>query len=138
MIYLFLPLLFLFGCSPNSLEDYQYQGEALCRTIALDLQKIHTRDELAANLPELKKLFSALINLIIEAKEFQLAHPEQEGIDPAYYEHEYADGLKDELARLCKLEGGRDLIEKAQREALIRLDSFEREIRKKQAKTTSN
>lgn len=132
MIYLILPLLFLFGCSPHSLEDYQFQGEALCRTMVVELQKIHTRDELSAALPELKRQFSAFVNLMIEAKEFQLKHPEQEGIDPAYYEHEYAEGLKDELARLCKLEGGRELIEKAQREALIRLSVFLDDTQKKQ------
>jgi hypothetical protein len=134
MIYIALPLLLLFGCSPHSLEDYQFQGEALCRTLVIELQKIHTRDELAAALPSLKKQFSALVDLIIEAKGFQLKHPEQEGIDPAYYEHEYAAELKDELTRLCKLEGGREMIEKAQREALIRLDAFKQESLKRAKK----
>ncbi|MBI2742487.1 MAG: hypothetical protein HYX48_01040 [Chlamydiales bacterium] len=120
-IYIFLLVLIVAGCSPNSLEDYQFQGEALCRVIVLDLQKVHTREELNKALPRLTEQFNTLAKLIIEAKEYQAAHPGEAGIDPAYYEHEYAEGLKDELARICQLEGGRELIEKAQREALILL-----------------
>ena len=95
-----------------------------------ELEKIHTREELTSALPRLKKQFAQLTELMVEAKEFQLKHPEEAGIDPGYYEHPYAEALKGELERVCKLEGGKELIEKAQREALIRLDAFEHSLRK--------
>lgn len=113
--------LLLAGCSSHSLEEYQYEGEALCRVIVKELQKVQSKEELAAALPALKKHFHELVVLIIEAKEFQRNHPDEAGIDPAYFEHPYAEALKEELIRLCKLEGGKEMLEKAQKEALILL-----------------
>lgn len=131
MYLFFLPFLFLFGCSPHSLEEYQYEGEALCRVIALELQKIHSREDLARELPRLKKHFSRLVDLMIEAKEFQRKHFKEESIDPTCYDHPSADLLKEQLSRVCRLEGGLEMIETAQREALIRLDAFTHALKKK-------
>lgn len=117
-------LLCLTGCSSNSLEQYQYDGEALCKALVKELREIRTREELARELPRVKKGFEAITALIIEAKEYQRKHPGEEGSDPADFEHPYAEELKEELTRLCMLEGGRELIERAQKEALIRLDGF--------------
>ena len=113
--------LILAGCSSHSLEEYQYEGEAICRVLVKELEKIQTKEELAAIVPKLKKHFHDLVVLIGQAKEYQKKHPEEAEIDPAYYEHPYAEALKDEMVRLCKLEGGREIFEKAQREALILL-----------------
>lgn len=75
-------------------------------------------------LPKLKKHYQALVELMIEGKELQRKHPDQEEVDPAHYPHLYVDILKEELERICTLEGGREMLEKAEKEALIRLDYF--------------
>lgn len=120
----FVFLLFLASCSSNSLEQYQYEGEALCKALVKEMREIETRDQLAQALPRLKKQFEAVVVLMIEAKEYQRNHPGEEGVDPADFDHPHADALKEELTRLCRLEGGREMIEKAQAESLIRLDRF--------------
>ncbi len=125
-----LLLLFLAGCAPSSLEDYQREGSALCRQLAVDLQKIHNREELARALPQIEKQFEKFVDLMIEARTFQQKHPE----DASLYESDESEILRAQLQRVCALEGGLDAMEKAQREALLRLDAFERNLLKQQAK----
>ena len=64
---------------------------------------------------------------MIEARKFQ----EEEPFEPDTTNTLVSDMLKEELKRIYKLEGGREVIEKAQKEALIRLDAFERSLKKK-------
>jgi hypothetical protein len=120
--------LLLSGCSPNSLEDYQYEGEALCRVLVRDLRKIRSREQLLKAEPQLKKRFDQVVDLMIEARQFQQRHSEENGIDPTAYDHPYSEQLLEELKRIYSLEGGRKSIERVQREALIRLDAFERSL----------
>lgn len=122
-------LLILLGCSPSSLEDYQREGEALCRMIGLDLQKIHTKEELQKALPHLEKQFDKLVDLMIQARRFQQEHPE----DVSFYEGVAGDALRLQLERVYGLEGGRDFIEQAQHEPLLKLDNFERNLLKQQS-----
>ncbi len=69
-------LIFFVGCSPSSLKDYHKEGESLMKKLALDLENIHTREELSKSFPELKKRFESVVDLIIEAKLYKEAHPE--------------------------------------------------------------
>jgi hypothetical protein len=121
-------LLLLGACSPNSLEDFRYEGEAKSRALASDLKKIHTREELLKAVPVLKKRFNSLVDLMIEALEFQQAHPEEAEMDADIRGHAASDALRVELERIYALEGGRQVIENAEREALLRLDAFERKL----------
>lgn len=114
------------GCGTSSLEEFQYEGEAQCRKLVKILEKVETREELARALPELKKQFNALSALAVKAKEYQRAHPEEGEIDPCYFDHPYADALKEELLRIYRIEEGRAMIEKAEREALITIHSLKK------------
>lgn len=122
--------LLLAGCAPNSNQDFQHEGQARCRKLTLELKKIETRDQLQKALPLLQKRFEDLVDLMIEARRFQVDHPEEEMEEAAssLTNEEFADELK----RIYRLEGGRDLMEKAEREALIRLDAFEKNLAKQQ------
>ena len=122
----FFLVLVLGGCGTSSLEEFQYEGEAQCRKLVKILEKVETREELVRALPELKKQFNALAALAVKAKEYQRAHPEEGDIDPCYFDHPYAEALKEELKRVYSIEEGRAMIEKAEREALITIDSTRR------------
>lgn len=124
-----LLLLFLFGCSPNSSEDFQHEGASLCRALVSDLQHIENREQLLRAEPQLKKRFEDLIDLMIQAREFQQKHLD-EG-DSVYQEDQVDALLEDELRRVYTIEGARELIERTQQEALIRLDAYERTLSKK-------
>jgi len=121
-------LLFALGCSPSSLEDYQHEGEAVCRLLIKELKKIESREDLIKATPKLKKRFHQVVDIVIEARKFQEGHPEEKKeftFDP----RQMSDLLKSELKRIYQIEGGRELMEHAQREALIRLDAFEKEVK---------
>jgi hypothetical protein len=129
---LFVILFCLVACSPSSLEDFQREGQALSRELAMELQEIQTREELHKAAPKIKKKFDLLVDLMIEARKFQQKHPEENGFDPATTDPATSDLLLCELKRIYRLESGRETIEKAQRESLIRLDAFERSVTKQQ------
>ena len=114
----------LCGCNPSSLEDFQHEGEALCKSIALDLQAVRNREELAQAAPKLKKRFNSLVDLMIAARTYSRQHPEECALPPSASSEE----LLAELKRVYAFEGGKEIVEKAEREALIRLDAFERSL----------
>jgi hypothetical protein len=120
---LWLILLVSIGCSPNSLEEYHQEGEAQVRKLVKELQGIHSREELQKALPLLRRQFDLLVDLIIEARRYEEKYPEEDF--DATYKISYPP-LLDEIKRMYLLEGGRDLMEKAEREPLLRLDDFER------------
>jgi len=126
---LFSFLLFLLGCAPNSLEDYQQEGEARCRKLIRILEEIQTREDLVRVEGELKKEFTKIVDLMIQAKSFQQENPEEKEREQAG--RQVSEELKVEMARIYRIEGAREIIERAQREPMLRLDAFERQLPKK-------
>lgn len=123
--------LLLCSCSPNSSEEFQQEGEARCRLLVKELQKIENREQLLVAEPKLKKHFEALIDLIIEAREFQQKQVEDASNEIALRENEAEVILEHELRRIYSIEGGREVVERSQQEALVRLDAYERSLAKK-------
>lgn len=79
--------------------------------------------------PQLKKHFEELVDLMILARDFQENHPDE--VMPLLAENTISNLLEQELRRIYMIEGGREIIENAQQEALVRLDAFERACIKK-------
>jgi hypothetical protein len=117
-------LLILFGCSPSSLEDFRHEGESRTRSLVRDLQKIDSQELLLNAEPVLKKHFEKLVDLMIEARQFHLKNADLEPLETE--EGTFSLALKEELRRIYAIEGGREVIERAQQEALVRLDAYER------------
>ena len=115
--YVILALLFLCACAPSSVEDFRYEGEALSQALTHEMRQIQTREDLQAALPQLRKKFLKLSDVLLAAREFRSNHPEIEVPAPSYA----SDELFAELARLYELPGGRELIESAQSEAIQQL-----------------
>jgi hypothetical protein len=127
----FIFILALTACSsPHSLDEFEEEGEGVILSLIQELQSIYTREQLLAASGKLQKQFDRLVNVIIAAKEFYHSHPDFNAEMAMPYNHELSDRLRIELNRLYLLEGGRQIIEKCQEKALLRLDAFE----KKQAK----
>jgi hypothetical protein len=122
------------GCSPSSLEDFHCEGESRCKALIEELQKIHNREQLTRAQPILKKYFEDLVTLMIRAREFQENHSDESETTALVSENTVSALLEKELRRIYAMEGGRESIETAQQEALVRLDAFERACaRKRQA-----
>jgi len=126
-----LALLLLASCSPSSLEGFRNEGEKISKRLITDLQKIQTREDLIDKETLLKHRFISLVDVMIAAREFQEEHPNAAVPE---VDEELSESLCLELQRVCSLEGGRDLIEASQREALIRLDAFEKKLMKERQK----
>jgi hypothetical protein len=123
--------LLLCSCSPNSSQEFHREGKARCRMLVLDLRKIENREQLLRSEAQLKKHFESLITLMIEAREFQQKHLDEVGGEGAFESDSAGVALEEELRRIYLIEGGREIIEKAQHEALIRLDAYERALVKR-------
>jgi hypothetical protein len=119
-------LLILSGCGPSSLEDFQIEGNAICRQLVEDLKEVHSQQQLVKKIPQLRRRFNDLVDLMIQARRFQEKYPIEEISDCFDLSFIYSEQLKNCLERIYGLEGGREAIEKAQKEAVCRLDYFER------------
>ena len=128
---LFVILILLCGCAPNSSADFKHEGEARCRELTKALASIENREQLLRAEPVLKKHFEALVNLMIAAREYQQNHLDDVSSETAFEENSAEILLEEELRRIYAIEGGREVIERAQHEALVRLDGYERAQAKK-------
>jgi hypothetical protein len=119
----FLPQLFT-SCTQNSLDGYREEGQGIIRSIIEVLKPIHTREELVNSAPQLKRLFNNLTDILILAHEFRTKHPDAEVHGLTIDDHTLSDELRDELNRILRIDGGREILEKSQVEALNRLDTY--------------
>jgi hypothetical protein len=127
-------LLLLCSCSPNSSTDFQHEGEARCRALTKELQKIENREQLLRAEAQLKKHFEALVDLMIAAREFQGDHLDDVPQEAAFEENSAEIVLEEELRRIYAIEGGREVVERSQHEGLVRLDGYEKTLAKRKAK----
>lgn len=122
----------LLGCQPTSLEDFQLEGSSLARILLKDLREIETREDLSLMEPILKKDFERIVDLMIAARTFQQKNPEMELV----FQNINTTlnlSLKEELKRVYEIEGGRECVERSQREAMLKLDAKEKMIEKQQS-----
>lgn len=115
--------IFVTACAPSSLQECCEHGEAITLDIARELEKCHSREDLQKSIPRLKKQFMRLVDIIIEASLHQ-------GEPPAFTDGRAGDKLLFEMQRVYLIEGGRQLVELAQREALEKLDAFDQRHKK--------
>ncbi len=109
-------LLFLLACSARSVEDYQDDGVAIQRQLVKELSYIDNIAELKEAVPRLRRHFNSIVELIIEADQ---RHSQA---DIAAKSSRWSVALRSEMIRIYEWEGGREVMELAQREALVRLD----------------
>lgn len=112
------------SCSSRNLEDFRDEGEGITRALTAELKKIRSRDDLLVHAPKLKELFESLVDVIIKAEEYKNTHLEAELPLAPKKEQSASDQLRIELNRVLHIDGGREVIEKVQEEALNRLDRF--------------
>lgn len=127
-------LLLLTGCGPSSSEDFKEQGKSLTHKLLAELEPINSREEILKIAPRLQKIFDEMVSVMIAAREFTEKHPKMGESDLNDADHELSEQLRLELNRIYKIDGCREVVEKAQRQALQRLDIFEKRREKKRMK----
>ncbi len=127
-------LLFLFiSCSPNSVQEYQLEGEGIAKAILKRLERVQSISDLEREGPRLKKEFAALVNVMIAAKEYVERCPLEEAAEPPSLE--VSNALKREFMRVYQLEGCLELMEALQRESLHKLDLHQKRLEAKKTQT---
>lgn len=127
MRYLSILLLFLFsGCSPHSSKEFQKEGERLCSDLIEILQVVESREQLLAQEKILQKKFASLVDLMVEARLWQEEHPDAEEWENSEMFNQASHLLRQELLRIYELEEGREIVERSEQEALVKLDAYER------------
>ena len=117
---------FLFtGCSPTSLSEYRAEGEGYIKKLIEELIEIDSVSQLEEKEIRLKKRFSAITDLMIAAKKYQIKHPNDIG-ELTTWQLEMSDALKKEMIRLYQIDGCASKLEEIQRDSLHKLDLFER------------
>ena len=133
----FLSLLFcvfLGACQPTTLEDFQAEGRAIAHMLLRDLKSIETWEDLARIEPALKRDFTQLVDLAIKARTVQQKNSDWD-MSWSQGNPVLNESLIEELKRIYEMEGGRECIERAQREAMLRLHAKEKLWEKQQQKS---
>lgn len=107
--------LLLASCSPKSPKEVRKKGEEVARHLVSQLQAIDSREELLHALPQLRKDFLKLADLAVEGH----ACLEEGPLPPV--NSKLNQQLRQELVRIYALEGGRQMVEEAERDALNHL-----------------
>ena len=113
------------ACGSSSLEDFREEGNKVSSSLISELKNVHSRDDLILAGSRLKQHFNQLVEVMIAANEYKETHPQAEPAEFADRDQELSSILKEELKKIYRLEGGRELIEKYQEEALNRLNAYE-------------
>lgn len=121
IITLFFCLVF-YGCSPDSLEDYQKEAQYLLRSIAEDLEEVKTKEDLNRIYPKLVRKFDKLATLLMEVDSSQKGLREKGIMD-----FTGSQKLLFQMKRIYQIHGAREVMEKAQIRALKRLAQYHKE-----------
>lgn len=123
------PLFLLSACHSNSLEEFREEGREITVELVTTIHQIETREQLIAAAPKLKALFNSMVNAIIATQEYRKKHPEIEVEEISKEEHVLSERLRTELNRILVIEGGKDILEACQQDALHKLDKTQKKPR---------
>jgi hypothetical protein len=115
-----LVLVLLCGCEPSVAQKQQRAQERAVQLFE-QLQAIKTREQLLRAQPRIARLYTALAQELVETEQRARDEP---GVRPLE-RGALSQQLKGELQRLYAMEGGRELLEAAQEEALLQLAQLE-------------
>lgn len=107
-------ILLILLCSSSS---FQKKSTKTLKELLFELENIHTIDELLDREIILQKQFDKVVDLLIEAKKFQLDGVNNDAL---------SNSLQKNLQRLYEIDGGQEIIEHLQCSALQRLNRFEK------------
>lgn len=111
---IFFCILLILLCSFSS---FQKKSTKILGELLFELENIHTINELLDKEIILQKQFDKVVDLLIEAKKFQV-----DGIN----NETLSNSLQKNLQRLYEIDGGQEIIEYLQYSALQRLNGFEK------------
>ena len=114
-----LALIFLFSCTQNHMDDLREEAKSICSSITEDLKKVHTKEDLLAIRPALRRKFNRIAKIMVEVENLQK--------EPVSYEisqdTKISDNLLFEMQRVYQIPGAQKIIEQSQISALDILEN---------------
>jgi hypothetical protein len=111
LIKLLLLSLILGGCQISSIDDVKKESHKLSKEMIAMLKEIKDSDELLSKRALLKKYYEQFAKLMVKAQSFYVPEEEKEQLL-------LSEPLRDELARIYRLEKGKEIMEECQQGAL--------------------
>lgn len=112
----------IFSACSNDYDDYREEGRTVVRSLIKELKKIQSRDDLLVFAPKLERQFAELAQVMVAARRFEDENPQQAKPELWIKDYELSERLRDELNRICRLEGGRETLDKCRKPALAILE----------------
>jgi hypothetical protein len=122
---LLLLLLLLIGCSHECPDSFKEEAAGVMRTLIEELVPVKTSAELFKKQKKIKRMYTELSDLSIKARIWQESHPNAISCERHHLDENLSEALKRELERVYKIDGAREIMEEAQKEAIEHLDEFE-------------
>lgn len=127
-------LFLLNSCGPSSQEDFHEEGKKLTQQLIIEFSSIESRAELVNKSTRLQKIFDEMVSVMIAAREYREKNPHIAVMDISDEEHTLSKKLREEMNRIYKIEGCREIVERCQAQALQKLDLFEKRLEKRKFK----
>ncbi|MCH9620850.1 MAG: hypothetical protein S4CHLAM20_02560 [Chlamydiia bacterium] len=114
--YFLISLLFLASCSPSTLSEWRVEGVSVVKDLVEELKTIDSLTALENKKSSIKKKYSKLLNIMIEADNYD---EDESTLRPESF---YSNALREQYIRLYEIEGARELLFEIQKESLHKLD----------------
>ena len=118
--FFYIIIILIYGCNPTN-EDIQQESQKIIKQLIEQMTIIHNYGELQKSAPQLKKSFNKLVDIIIEARKLEIKDAKFE-----IKNHHLSDLLRYQVERIYRIDGGKEIIEEMQRDALHKLNAFEK------------
>lgn len=115
----FFVLVFLFMMSCSSPESFLRDSEHIQKQLLTLFQEVETIEDLTERGPVIRQLSMELVKLIEKVNEY---YKGKKRVEENRFTLPVSEALQWEMKRIYEIEGAREIVEKYQREALIRLD----------------
>lgn len=103
------------ACQISSYEDFREKGRSKTRSLLVELKKIRTKDQLIQREKNIQLAFSEIASLLSQLEEFQKTHPAIEPSPLSHLDKELSDQLRIEILRICRLEGGEEILRRCRK-----------------------
>lgn len=117
IVFIFIAILFQ-SCGLSSSSDYREAGQEKIKKFIVELKKVHSRDQLLDAEKNLVPCYKELIDLFVLAKVFLENNSESDEPLLSSKDRELNENLRFEMIRICRIEGGREILERYQNQAL--------------------
>ena len=120
-------ILLFFSCNGNSWKSQALEVNAQSKTIVEELQTIECKKDFTERQEKVRQLFIGLVDKIILADQLR----RQQGCNSKIGSQLLAIPLlQEEIERVKSLEGCKEILELVQRDALHKLDSYDRKLQR--------